>query len=79
MGTLTLRDVDDTLTRLLRERARQRHHSIEQEALSILREALGHARPAFSERVERARAIAALSPRTQTTDAVTLLREERSL
>lgn len=79
MGTLTLRDMDDGLARLLRDRARQRHHSMEQEALSILREALGHGRPVSSERAERARAIAALTPRAQTTDAVALLREERGL
>jgi plasmid stability protein len=79
MGTLTLRDVDDALTRLLRDRARQRRHSIEQEALSILREALEEIRPTSFERVERARAIAALTPRPQSTDAVTLLREERGL
>jgi len=79
MEILMLRELDDSLARALRDRARQRHHSIEQEVLSILREAVGHGRPASSERVERARTIAGMTPRAQTTDAVMLLREERDL
>lgn len=79
MGVLTLHNVDDELARLLRDRARKRHHSIEQEALNILREAIGRESGVASTRLERARAIAALTPRAQRTDTVTLLHEERSL
>lgn len=79
MATLMLRDVDDDLARALAERAGLREHSVEQEALSLLREAVRGRQLSPAERVERARAIAALGARHQTTDSLALLREERSL
>lgn len=79
METLTLRNVDDDLARLLRDRARQRHRSVEEEAVTILRAALRHLQPESKQRAARARDIAALTPRPQRTDTVGLLREERGL
>ena len=79
MRMLTLRNVDDGLARVLEERARKRHRSVEQEVLSIIRGAVGLVAMSPSERVGRAEAIVALADRPQTTDSLELLRDERAL
>ena len=79
MATPTLRNVDESLAKALAERASLRDHTVEQEALLLLRGAVGTQKLSPAERVRRARAIAALGPQTQTTDSLDLLREERSL
>jgi plasmid stability protein len=45
MATLTIRNLDDSLTRRLRLRAAHRNHSMEDEARDILRSALAEESP----------------------------------
>lgn len=56
MATLTIRDLDDLTKTRLRVRAAQRHHSMEEEARQILREALAREEAPAPDLVERIRA-----------------------
>ena len=78
MRTLMLDNVDDELALVLGRRARAKGLSIEQEATAVSREAIGEIGLSSVERVRRARAIVAMTPRPQLTDSLDL-REERAL
>jgi plasmid stability protein len=57
MATLTIRDLDDTMTERLRVRAADHGHSLEAEVKRILRSALGDStRPSESNLYERVHA-----------------------
>ena len=77
MGKLVIEDIDDAVLDDLLRRARRNSVSVEQEAKGVLQRSV--ARPTRQELVERAEAIAALTPQdVPQTDTVHLLREDRA-
>jgi plasmid stability protein len=76
MPTLTIRNVDDEVVQRLKAQAKQHGRSLEAEAREILAQAAQ--KPTLSEFRERARRIAAMTPKdVKQTDSVELLREDR--
>ena len=77
MGKLVIEDIDDAVLDGLLRRAQRNSVSVEQEAKGVLQRSVQG--PTRRELVERAEAIAAMTPREiPQTDTVQLLREDRS-
>ena len=77
MGKPVIEDIDDAVLDGLLRRAQRNSVSVEQEAKGVLQRSV--AQPTRRELVERAEAIAALTPRgVSQTDTVHLLREHRA-
>lgn len=77
MGKLVIEDIDDAVLDGLLRRAQRNSVSLEQEAKGVLQRSV--ALPTRQELVERAEAIAALTPQgVAQTDTVNMLREDRA-
>lgn len=78
MGTLTIRNMDDTMIDDLKAEARQHNRSLEAEARHILsRHRALRSRPTVEELLALADKVAAMTPKVPQTDSVELLRESR--
>ncbi len=75
MPTLTVRNVDETVIRRLKGRARKAGRSLEAEIRLILEET--SRRPSVDQVMAMADRIAAMTPTTPQTDSTTILREIR--
>lgn len=75
MPTLTVRNVDETVIRQLKSRARNAGRSLEAEIRVILEET--SRRPSTDQLLAMADRIAAMTPATAQTDSATILREIR--
>ena len=76
MNAITLREIDDDLMGRLTSLAKARNIPVEAEILALLRASVSH--PARSSLLERADAIAALTPiGIKQTDSTLLIREDR--
>lgn len=75
MPTLTVRNVDETVIRRLKGRARKAGRSLEAEIRLILEET--SRRPSVDQLMAMADRIAAMTPTTPQTDSTTILREIR--
>jgi plasmid stability protein len=78
MGELTIRNIDDATLQQISHLARAHERSIEQEVLSLIRQALG-TQPKLTWFAEEAARIAAMTPEgVPQTNSVELLREDRA-
>ena len=78
MGTLTVRNIDDTVIDDLKAQARQHNRSLEAEVRDILRRHQDlRRRPTVDELLALADKVAAMTPKVPQTDSVELLHESR--
>ena len=77
MGNLTIRDLDDRVTKRLKARAKANHRSLEDEIRYVLERQVGR-RVRVAAFRERTRQIARMTTGIPQTDSVVLLREDRS-
>lgn len=76
MGTVTIRNLDDTVIDRLKERAQDNGRSLEAELRALLTEI--SARPSRKRFIELAERISAMTPKdVEQTDSAQLLREDR--
>lgn len=76
MGTVTIRNLDDSVIERLKERARDNDRSLEAEVRALLTEM--SERPSHRKFIEFADRVAAMTPEdVEQTDSALLLREDR--
>lgn len=77
MGVISLHGVDDGLVEEISRMAESNRHSLEQEAVSLIRDGL-RSRARHRELIDKLDRIAAMTPKgVKQTDSVELLREDR--